>query len=204
MIRTTNQGLVHARNNGIRESAGEYILPLDADDRIGASYLEKAVEVLDSRPEIGIVYCEAELFGARTGKWDLPGYEFPAILIQNMIFCSGFFRRADWEAVNGYNPNMIYGFEDHDFWLSLIELGRDVYRIPETLFFYRQTPGSMLDSITTERLTHGYTQMYRNHPRLYSENMGTVVQYIFGLHAKIRDLTLRVEELEEARALATR
>ena len=47
ILHTTNQGLAAARNNGIREARGEYILPLDADDRIAPTYLEKAVRVLD-------------------------------------------------------------------------------------------------------------------------------------------------------------
>ncbi len=39
VIRTENQGLAAARNNGIQEARGVYILPLDADDRIGPDYL---------------------------------------------------------------------------------------------------------------------------------------------------------------------
>ena len=35
VIHTDNQGLAMARNNGIREARGAYILPLDADDKIG-------------------------------------------------------------------------------------------------------------------------------------------------------------------------
>ena len=39
VLHTENQGLSSARNNGIREAQGEYILPLDADDRIDPTYL---------------------------------------------------------------------------------------------------------------------------------------------------------------------
>jgi hypothetical protein len=54
------------------------------------------------------------------------------------IFVSAVFRRSDWEEVNGFDRQMVYGWEDYDFWLSLIELGRDVHCIPELLFFYRK------------------------------------------------------------------
>ena len=80
-------GLASARNNGIREATGEYILPLDADDKIGEEYLELAVEILDQNPEIGIVYCEAEFFEGRSDLWYLPEYSLVNILMSNVIFC---------------------------------------------------------------------------------------------------------------------
>jgi hypothetical protein len=33
-------------------------------------------------------------------------------------------------------------WEDYDFWVSLIDLGRTVYRIEDALFYYRQLHGS--------------------------------------------------------------
>ena len=85
VIHTRNQGLASARNNGIREAKGEYILPLDADDKIGNEYLEEAVMVLDEKPGVGIVYSEAETFGAVNGKWEMPEYSIEEILIDNII-----------------------------------------------------------------------------------------------------------------------
>ncbi|MCI5161842.1 MAG: glycosyltransferase family 2 protein, partial [Candidatus Electrothrix sp. AX5] len=131
VLHTENQGLSSARNNGIREAQGEYILPLDADDRIGPTYLEQAVRLLDADPAVGIVYCKARFFGDRNGEWQLPEYSLEEMLLNNVIFCTSFFRRADWEEVGGFDPAMIYGWEDYDFWLSLIERGRQVQRIPE-------------------------------------------------------------------------
>ena len=178
VIHTSNQGLPSARNNGIQAAIGEYILPLDADDKIGSSYLEKAVGVLDSNPEIGIVYCEAEYFGDSIGKWELEEYRFPEILLGNVIFCSGFYRRADWERVGGYRSNMVYGWEDYDFWLSLIELGRQVYRIPEVLFSYRQTADSMTERMGVEHHVSSQAQIYRNHSQLYFENIEFLGKHI--------------------------
>ena len=113
-----NSGPSVARNTGIKIAKGDYILPLDSDDKILPTYLEKAKEILDAVEDMGIVYCEAELFGLITGKWPLPPYSFPEILAGNMIFSTAMYRRADWETVGGYNENMIHGNEDYDFWLS--------------------------------------------------------------------------------------
>jgi len=68
LINQQNSGVCVARNNGITKASGEYILPLDADDKIAKTYIEKAISVLENNPDIGIVYCEAEFFGNDKNK----------------------------------------------------------------------------------------------------------------------------------------
>ena len=91
---------------------------------------------------------------------------------------------------------MKYGLADFDFWLSLIELGKEVYRIPERLFMYRQRSGSMNKSITREQEVYLYTQLYKNHAALYSENIAVVFRRIVDLREQVGYLEGRVRELE--------
>lgn len=169
VLATANQGLAEARNTGIREACGEFILPLDADDRIGADYLEKGVAVLEADPAAGIVYCLADTFGARSGPWPSPPFSLRRMLLGNLIFCSALFRREDWERVGGYNRNMAVGWEDWDFWLSIIGLGRKVVRLPETLFHYRVKQDSMAASMDAAKKTEMHLRVMRNHPDLFGE-----------------------------------
>lgn len=173
VIHTTNQKLAMARNNGIKESKGQYILPLDCDDKIGEKYLELANDILDNNSEIGIVYCRAEYFGVKEGEWFLPSYNFPEILLCNQIFCSSLYRKSDWEKVGGYNPNMIYAFEDWDFWLSLIGLGVKVHKIDDILFYYRQhnNATSMINQLQISNFVAMKNQILENHKKLYAENI---------------------------------
>jgi glycosyltransferase involved in cell wall biosynthesis len=120
VIFKSHEGVATARNLAVGQASGEFILPLDADDRIHETYIEKAIRVMESDDDIGIVYCRAVLFGEQTGMWDLPEYSFERILLQNMIFCSALMRKADLEKVGGYNTNMTSGYEDWDLSLSLI------------------------------------------------------------------------------------
>jgi len=168
VIHTLNQGLAMARNNGIREARGEYILPLDADDKIAPEYLEKAVKIMDSHAKTGIVYCLADCFGAQHGRWGIPDYSPQGMLLTNLIFCSSLFRKISWEQTSGYNPNMRKGWEDWDFWLTLIEQGWEVCRIPEVLFFYRVAPESMVRSMDRHTKVEMHLQLMRNHPRLFA------------------------------------
>lgn len=170
ILHTVNQGVASARNTGIEEAVGEYILPLDADDTIGPGYLEKAVAVLDGNPDIGIVYCLGELFGAEKRIISAPEFSVRRMLFSNLIFASAFFRKVDWQAVGGYNSNMRYGCEDWDFWLSLLEIDRKAYRIPEVLFRYRIKGNSRNTSMTRELHMEMHLQLMKNHPGLFVDH----------------------------------
>lgn len=169
LVRTSNQGLAAARNNGIAAASAEYILPLDADDRIGPAYLETAGAILDSRPDIGFVYCLAELFGGARGKFYLNKASLEDMLWDSRVFCSALFRKSDWASVGGYNSNMIYGWEDWDFWLSLLELGKTPYMVEKVMFFYRVKQKSMIRSMTLQHKIEMHQQLYINHRRLYEK-----------------------------------
>ena len=185
VIHTENRGPSAARNVGIHQAKGQYILPVDADDRIAPTYLEKAVPILASQPEIGIVYTQAELFGAKTGSFDLPPYQFPDILLGNMIFNSSLYRKADWGKVGGYNENMVCGWEDYDFWLSILELGKDVFRIPEVLYYHREVANSRSEQMTQEHWVKSYTQIFANHPQLYSDHIDILFRQIVELREDV-------------------
>jgi hypothetical protein len=151
-------------------------LPLDADDRIGRRYLEKASVVLDKHQEVGFVYCLAELFGAARGKFYLNKASLREMLLDSRIFCSALFRKSDWAAAGGYNPNMRYGWEDWDFWLSLLELGKKPYLIEEVMFFYRVKPKSMIRSMTFVQKVAMHRQLNKNHRNLYQSVEGIDIE----------------------------
>lgn len=160
-----------ARNFGIQHARGKYILPVDSDDKIDSTYMEKAVKVIESDEKIGVVYCEADLFGEKSGKWDLPAYSFEKILLDNVVFVTALFYREDWEKIGGFNINMAAGMEDYDFWLGILELGKDIYQIPEILFHYRIKPISRTTGFQSNyvQMQEVYRQMYDNHHKFYEK-----------------------------------
>lgn len=161
-----NQGLATSRNVGIKNSNGEYILPLDADDLIEPTYLEKAINHFNRFPDTKLVYCKADLFGKINSPWELQTYDYDSFIWENCIFCSAFFKRSDYNKTDGYNPNMIHGYEDWDFWLSLLKKDDKVYRIDEVLFYYRVKEVSMVTELANH-LQENLVQLYNNHPEIY-------------------------------------
>ena len=167
ILRTSNGGLAMARNRGIAASTGDIILPLDADDLIAPTYLEKGVSVLAANPDVGVVYSMADKFGAVNELWKLPEFSLARLLRENMVFCSAMFRRDLWARVGGYNISMKYGWEDWDFWLSLCDQEVRFVRIPEVLFHYRVREDSMTVTMGFTKKLLMMMRLICNHPRLY-------------------------------------
>ena len=194
-VKQENRGVSSARNTGIANSNGEFILPLDSDDLIAPSYLEKSIDHFISSPETKLVYCKAEKFGKVNGYWDLPPYHYDSFIWDNCIFCSAMFKRIDYEITDGYNENMVNGNEDWDFWLTFLKKDDVVYRIDEVLFFYR-----VKDVSRTTMLTHCFNQenliqLCKNHSDIYDPYKERVVLY----HKQVQELSALNEELDRVR-----
>lgn len=177
LIRQENQGPSAARNKAISCAQGKYILPLDADDKINPLFIEKGAHVLDCNPDIKIVGHQSALFGSEEGRWALPSYSFPYILVQNTLPCACMFRKKDWEAVGGYNQNMVYGCEDWDFWLSLLETGGEVYQFDDVMLYYRKHGVSRTSKCDADKTRLMLQQMLCNHADLYMRHFDELLMF---------------------------
>lgn len=168
VLSTPPRGPSHARNLAIAESRGAFVLPLDADDRIRPTFLEKTLARLQADGRVGMVDTEAERFGDEAGHWPRPPFRMPHFLLGNSVAPAALFRRSDFDRTGGYNPNMVRGWEDFDLWLSFVALGRVAERVPEALFEYRVRADSRSARMTSSDWRLCYLQLLRNHPGLYA------------------------------------
>lgn len=166
VIDKENGGPSSARNAGLKIAKGKYILPLDSDDLIDKTYTTKAIDYLETHPNVKLVYCKAKYFGKIEKEWNLKEYNFDTMLFENCIFCSAIFRKCDVDLTDGYNIECKGGYEDWDFWLSFLNKDDIVYQIPEILFYYRQHNISR----NTQANKNGFAlkhQLILNHINLY-------------------------------------
>jgi GT2 family glycosyltransferase len=166
VLRIEHGGVARARNAGIACSRGRYILPLDADDMIAPTMLERAVELLESEPDPAIAYTDLKQFGDCEGVILASVFDPFLLPAENQLSYCALFRREVWEAAGGYNPNMVQGHEDWDFWISCVAEGFTARRIPAPLFMYRVRAGGRY----SEALEHDRElrrQLRANHPSLY-------------------------------------
>ena len=164
-----HEGVSAARNYAISKSKGDFILPLDADDLIANDYLELAVDLLSQNSDLKLVTCNVDFFGYRNGSIPAVAYSMEKLLAKNLFVISSMFRRADYNNTKGFNTNMKEGFEDWDFWLSLLSEGGEVHNIDKTCFYYRLHKDSRNNLLNDEMLTKLRYQIYENHAQLFHQ-----------------------------------
>lgn len=129
-------GLSSCKNYGVDNANGEYIVCLDADDRIHPRFVEKLLA--KARP--GIVVCPGlqEFDGGSNHGWPTGSVTYQSLLGGNQIFCASMYHWQDWDKAGRYDPNLDdLGYEDWDLWLRLTKNGCNVTVVPELLFYYR-------------------------------------------------------------------
>ncbi len=180
LLEKENSGLADTRNYGIAHSRGKYILPLDSDDILHPDMLLKTVHLLDTEPNISIAYTDLVQFGAVSCHIQSGEYDFDALRYANHLNYCSLYRREAWESVGGYNPNMVEGYEDWDFWISCGAKEFWGRRIPEVLFYYRVKEQSMYTK-AMECDARLKAQIVSNHPQLYDDRHFSAAQRYLGM-----------------------
>ena len=172
-----NQGLSNARNYGIQQTSSRYVLPLDADNKLEPGFLKGAVEILDTMPQVGIVYGDRCVFGQQNQRVELAPFSVNRLLLGNYIDACALFRRQVWEDVGGYDleiPDQL-GYEDWDFWLGAVEAGWKFFYLDQVSFWYRSRPGSMVSGCNLpENRKRLFEYICSKHTQLYASQFSNV------------------------------
>lgn len=190
-IEQENRGVCNARNTAIAASTGNFILPLDADDVITEDYLELAVNVFQKNPGLKLVYCNAAKFGEEEGDWKLPSFSLSNLASENLIFSSALFKKDDWKKVGGYDDKMRDGWEDWEFWISLLKDGGAVKKIDRTCFHYRIRQNSRNWIIKGDRAKKLYKYISIKHADFFVEQLGSFFE--------LRDRAKEIEKEHQMR-----
>ena len=183
-----NSGLCSARNKGIEIAKGEFILPLDADDKIAPDYVSLAVMSFQENDFLKIVYCKVEKFGEEQGAWLLPNFSHTVLVQGNLINCCAMYKKADWIKVGGYDVNLIYGLEDWEFWIAILKTGGEVKCLNYVGFYYRIKKESMIKSLNLDKRKFSEDYVHTKHLDFVLANYDAIVKSNQNLIKKINKL----------------
>ena len=165
VIRQVNKGLASARNTGIMNATGEYILFLDSDDILQDNCVEKLVAIV-ATTDADIVAPSFKTFGVANELIILQAA--PSIedfKIANRIGYCALVRRSALLEVGGYSPRMTWGFEDLHLWFNLLLRGKRLVTTPDILWLYRTKEHSMIH-VANEHRDELIAQINKDFPNL--------------------------------------
>lgn len=150
VINQTNSGVARARNAGIESTRSEYIICLDADDKLDPKYIKTLLPEFRGNRALGIAYTGLGIIQPNGKTKHSPdwseefSFEKQATISdppKNTIPCAAMFRRSMWERAGGYKQNY-HPAEDAEFWLRGTSIGFLAKRVTEMpLFNYRLHDG---------------------------------------------------------------
>lgn len=171
VLHKENGHLSWARNHGIKNAAGEFIVTLDADDMFEKKFIKKGVAVLQKDKTIGAVTCYLKSFGLKKYKWKPLGGDLKNFLYRQESCASAMFRKECWEKIGGYDEQMKAGYEDWEFWIRLTAAGWKVEVLDDYLLNYRVTNKSMLLTQSEPNREKIIDYIMEKHKDLYWQNL---------------------------------
>jgi glycosyltransferase involved in cell wall biosynthesis len=212
VVRQANRGLAEARNAGMSASLGEFLVFLDADDRLMSNALEAGVRALKGQPGCAFVYGHVRLIGTDGSLLSVPEQtpierdHYVELLRQNPIWTLGavMYRREAVISAGPFNP-LINASADYDMNLRLAS------KFPvrchgEVILEYRKHDSNMTrnlkvmlkSAVTARRIHRKSVRRNRRHRAALREGTRSVQKY-YGekLVSAVRD-QFRDREMKQA------
>jgi len=152
-----NGGQAVAKNRGIRESTGEYVAFLDADDLWAPDKLEAQIPLFAASPAVGVVYSgfacidgEGAPLASVPAKLHRGRVSGPLLIFNFVGFGTSVVKRECFQRLGSFNENLRMGI-DYDLWLRFSTQYEFDY-VDRPLLHYREWPGQMSRNWNTRYL----------------------------------------------------
>jgi GT2 family glycosyltransferase len=174
---TEAHGPAAARNCGWRQARGEYLAFTDDDCEPAPDWLRNGLSALEHGADAaaGRVVVPRPVRPTDYER-DVAGLERAEFVTAN-CFC----RRAALEAVGGFDEAFRAAWrEDSDLHFSLLEAGYTVVRAENAVVVHPVRPATWGVSLKQQRKAIFEALLYKKHPRLYRQRIGTLSASYYG------------------------
>lgn len=166
IITQENQGACKARNEGVRNSGGDFLFFHDSDMIMYPNLIEKEVKALKENPEASYAYSDYAT-RIKEGSWRKPIFKsrpFNADELRKMNYIPGsaLIRR---EHFPGWDPK-IKGLQDWDLWLTMLDNGYTGVYVPEILFETIDREESITQSWVRDHYSEAYASVLAKHKKI--------------------------------------
>ena len=151
-----------ARNRALEEARGRWISIIDSDDLWLPNYLETVGSALRSAPQAGICFCDmwmlddvTRLFEHQTfkrleysmllGRRVIPAAQLERrLMLDNVLPASATtVTRQALDVTGGFDTSpSLFGAEDWDLWLRIVQAGFAAVKVPDAVAIWRDRAGS--------------------------------------------------------------
>jgi len=149
VVHKPNGGISSARNRGIKESASEIVITLDADELIEPTYFELLYWGLYYNPDAAWAYTDSVGFQNQEYVWQYP-FDAEKLKTYNFLVESAGIRKKDLLEVGCYDEVEKHYFEDWRLWLKMLSNSKKPVHVESLEFWYRRTDTGVLSAINTD------------------------------------------------------
>lgn len=161
-----NSKLSAVRNFGLKQATGEFVICLDADDKLAWNYIHETHRTI-TKKKVDIAYCDSQCFGDKTNRYRWPEFSEHILKQSPFINCAAMYRKEIWDKVGGYKEDMVHGWEDYEFWVTSYELGYKIKKCNRTELLYRMKDDGMGAEAANKHQKEIWDKMKEYHPEFF-------------------------------------
>ncbi|SPP99513.1 putative Glycosyl transferase, family 2 [Candidatus Sulfobium mesophilum] len=167
-----NRGLPGARNTGIQNAQGEFVVVLDADDELDERMISLCLEQVEKE---NTDWCVCDIIRVETYREDLRKEVYRAKLPQNnyklailaddFISRSAFFRKTSLYDIGLYHEDVQVRV-DWEINIRLILAGKQFSYMPEPLYIYKLRSSSLVKTHAKKKFDYTLQLLKKHHKKL--------------------------------------
>lgn len=168
VINTENKGVSSARNTGVRQASGEYVIFVDSDDYVSSTFIRDMIQLTEENPKSDVLFCNFivlsndKKMGKEYSEWDVKKFTpveaqdinlerkikflLPTMLLKKEYLCQ---HSIYFDEGVRYSEDLQY------IWKAMALTKNDIVYLNKTLYYYIFHDNSTMSTSGVEKILTG-------------------------------------------------